>query len=352
MRIAFIITALAKQGSISVFKELIDQLTLQGIELDLFYFDEKIENDFDCKKYRISFLTHLEDFDYDVVHSTGIRPDLYVWLNKKKFPNKTRFITTIHSFIRKDFQNEYNWLVSIVASNIWYRIMSAHDYVAVLTNDAKSYYSKLLSSPIRVVNNGRTCLPNNDMTIQDKELLSEIAARYKILGTHAKISRIKGLDQVIESLIELSDYAFVVVGQGKDMGELKAQAVRLGVSDRCFFLGFRSNIAPFFKFYDIYVMPSRSEGLPMALIEAVANKVVCLCSDIPTFKEIFSDEEVMKFKLGNVDSFISSVIALSDVLIKKQLIAAAFKKYISSYTAEVMANNYLALYREMCAEKQ
>lgn len=352
MRIAFIITALANQGSISVFKELINQLTVQGIELDLFYFDEKIENNFDCKKYRISFSTPLTDYNYDVVHSTGIRPDLYVWLNKKKFQKKTRFITTIHSFIRKDFNNEYNWVVSIVASNLWYRIISAHDRVAVLTNDAKLYYSKLLSSPIRVVNNGRTCIPNNHITLEDEILLRGIGLRYKVLGTHAKISRIKGLDQVIESLVKLTNYAFVAIGEGKDLDELKAQAVRLGVNDRCFFLGFRTNITPFFKFYDIYVMPSRSEGLPMALIEAVANKVACLCSDISTFKEIFSDYEVVKFELANVDNFIEKVIKLEDKQLKEKVISNAFEKYLSSYTAEVMANNYLNLYREMRATKE
>lgn len=351
MRIAFIITALVNQGSISVFKELINQLNLQGIALDLFYFDEKIENDFDCEKYKIFFSTSLKDNNYDIVHSTGIRPDLYVWLNKRKFPKKTKFITTIHSFIRKDFNNEYNWLVSLVASTLWYRLMSAHDRVVVLTNNAKFYYSKLLSSPIYVVNNGRTYISNNEIEPEDAVLLRDIASKFKILGTHAKISKIKGLNLVIDALVYLTDYAFVVIGQGKDLDELKVQALKLGLKDRCFFLGFRTNINPFFRFYDTYVMPSLSEGLPMALIEAVANKVVCLCSDIPTFKEIFSEEEVMKFELGDVHDFIEKVILLEDKQLKEQMIASAHEKYLSSYTAEVMANNYLKQYIEMYTTK-
>ena len=99
-------------------------------------------------------------------------------------------------------------------------------------------------------------------------------------------------------------------------------------------------------------MPSLSEGLPMALIEAVANKVVCLCSNIPTFKEIFSEDEVLKFKLGDVDDFIEKVFILEDAELKEQMIALAHEKYISFYTAEVMASNYLKLYREMCTTKE
>ena len=116
MRIAIIITALAKQGSIYVFKELIHQLVKnKNCEVDLFYFDENIEIEVDCSITKISLFGELPDYNYDIVHSSGLRPDTYIFLNKNKFLSKTRFITTIHSYIRKDLQNEYNWVVSILA---------------------------------------------------------------------------------------------------------------------------------------------------------------------------------------------------------------------------------------------
>jgi len=351
MRIAFILTALVNQGSISVFKELITHLKPKDVVVDLYYFDEKIENDIDCNKQRISFSKSLPTYDYDIVHSTGIRPDLYVYLNKRKFSAKTKFLTTIHSFIRKDFNNEYNRVVSFLASNFWYKILGAQDKIVVLTNDAKSYYSKLLSSPISVVNNGRTNVENNLISDEDSWLLTQLGKKYKIIGTHAKISKIKGLEIVIQSLVILKDYVFVVVGKGKDLPELKLLAEKLAVQDRCIFLGYRSNIIPFFKFYQVYVMPSRSEGLPMALIEAVANRVPCLCSDIPTFKEVFSDEEVLKSPLGDVDEFTRKIIELENPQTRESLVDNAFDKYLSSYTGEVMADNYYALYSKILRRK-
>lgn len=348
MRIAIIITALAKQGSIFVFKELIHQLsTKNDCEVDLFYFDGKVEIEVDCLAIRISFFENLPGYNYDIVHSTGLRPDTYIFLHKKKFPTKTKFITTIHSYIKKDLENEYNKMISYLASNFWYRILRAQDLVAVLTVDASVYYKQLLKSEITVVNNGRTVIPNNKVPDSDAEKLNQLASRYKIIGTHAKITRIKGLETVINALMELPDYAFVVVGKGRDQEELITLAKKNHVMDRCLFLGFRSNILPYFQYYHVYTMPSYSEGLPMALIEAVANRVPCLCSDINTFKELFDDTQIITFKVGDSSDYVQKLSKLKIPEFREQLINNAESKYKKAYTGEVMGNRYWVEYNRL-----
>lgn len=348
MKIAFIITALAKQGSIYVFKELIENLDKKKVcEIKLFYFDENVEIEIDCPKERITFDKGLPNYNYDVIHSTGIRPDFFIYLNKNKFPASTRFITTIHSFIEKDLANEYNYLVGFLASRFWYKILSVQDSIAVLTLDAYRYYSKFLKSPISIINNGRSPKLNDDIAPDDSRKMDEIKKKYKILGAHAKVTRIKGLDTAIKAMKKLSDYALVVVGKGKDLQELITLSEKLGVKDRCFFLGFRSNITAFFRYYDLYIMPSRSEGMPMALIEAVANKTACLCSDISTFQELFDENEVTKFRLDDVCDFVASVRKLENKSLRNQSIENAYSRYKLEYTASVMANNYFNLYKKV-----
>jgi glycosyltransferase involved in cell wall biosynthesis len=348
MRIAIIITALAKQGSIYVFKELIHQLAKnENCEVDLFYFDEKIEIEVDCSITKISLLGALPDYNYDIVHSTGLRPDTYVFLHKKKFPHKTRFITTIHSYIRKDLQNEYNWVVSFLASNFWYYILRAQNLIAVLTVDARDYYKKLLKPEITVVNNGKTVILDNKVPDDDAKKIIQLAAKYKIIGTHAKITRIKGLETVINALKELPGYAFVIVGKGRDLDELITLAEKNNVKDRCLFLGFRTNILPYFQYYHVYTMPSYSEGLPMALIEAVANRVPCLCSDINTFKELFDDSQIITFKVGESADYAKNLLQLQMPGFRDQLVKNAEIKYRKAYTGEVMGNRYLFEYNRL-----
>jgi len=345
MRIAIIITALAKQGSIYVFKELIHQLVRTNkCNIDLFYFDEKIEIEVECSVKRISLFGSLPDYKYDIVHSTGLRPDTYIFLHKKKFPPITRFVSTIHSYIRKDLSNEYNRFISFIASNYWYQILRSQNLVVVLTKDAQEYYKKLLKSEIVVINNGKSVTLNNEIPENDKILLNKISEKYKIIGTHAKITRIKGLETVINALIKLPDYAFVIVGKGRDLDELIRLAKKNNVSHRCLFLGFRTNVLPYFQYYHVYTMPSYSEGLPMALIEAVANRVPCLCSDINTFKELFDNTQIVTFKVGNSNDYATQILKLQNLELRNKLIINAELKYNHCYTGEVMANGYLNEY--------
>lgn len=352
MRIAIIITALAKQGSIYVFKELIHQIVKnENCHVDLFYFDELIEIEVNCSITRISLFGKFPDYNYDVVHSTGLRPDTYVFLHKNKFPSRTRFVTTIHSYIKNDLQNEYNLVVAILVSKYWYWILRSHDLIAVLTVDAKYYYSKLLKSEITVVNNGKTVIQNNLISDEDALKLNELRSKYKVIGTHAKITKIKGLETVINALKELPNYAFVIVGKGRDLDELITLAEKNNVKNRCLFLGFRTNIIPYFKYYHVYTMPSKSEGLPMALIEAVANRVPCLCSDINTFKELFDETQILTFKVGDSTDYAKQLVKLEKLDFREQLIKNAESKYIKSYTGEIMADRYLSEYIKLTENK-
>ena len=69
-------------------------------------------------------------------------------------------------------------------------------------------------------------------------------------------------------------------------------ADRLGVRDRVCIAGYKKNAYQYLPYYDIYVMSSRSEGFPLSLLEAMIYKRNIVCSDIPIFKEILSENEV------------------------------------------------------------
>lgn len=168
-----------------------------------------------------------------------------------------------------------------------------------------------------------------------------------VMGTHAVVSKIKGLDTIIQALPNLKGFSFVIIGDGPEVENLKLLANKLKVDDRVFFLGFKTNIGSFFKFYDIYVMPSRSEGLPIALIEAVSCKVPCLTSDIPTFKELFTNDEVPSFELDNSEDFCKEILKFKEIDFRESHIEKAYNKYIQKYSDEIMAKNYYNLYTEL-----
>ena len=87
---------------------------------------------------------------------------------------------------------------------------------------------------------------------------------------------------VIEALACLEEYdiLYVVCGDGPMKARLRARAEELGVRERVKLLGFRKDIAELHKMADIFVFPSLQEGLPVALMEAMASGLPIVASRI------------------------------------------------------------------------
>lgn len=71
----------------------------------------------------------------------------------------------------------------------------------------------------------------------------------------------------------------VLVGEGPNLLSLEARAVDLGVENEVLFLGHRDDVPRLLQAFDLFVMPSRFEGLGMAAVEAQAAGLPCLLSD-------------------------------------------------------------------------
>jgi glycosyltransferase involved in cell wall biosynthesis len=99
----------------------------------------------------------------------------------------------------------------------------------------------------------------------------------------------KGHDVLLEAARHVLDAGcavhFVAVGDGARRGDLEAQRRRLGLDGSVVFVGERPDVARFLAAADLYVLPSRQEGLPLALMEALSSGlpvVATAVSEIPT----------------------------------------------------------------------
>ena len=84
---------------------------------------------------------------------------------------------------------------------------------------------------------------------------------------------------LIEALAMLpSNYRLLIAGDGPLRGSLEEQVRRLGLDGRVTLLGFRKDVAALLNACDIFCLPSKREGLPVSLIEAMACGTSCLAS--------------------------------------------------------------------------
>lgn len=92
-----------------------------------------------------------------------------------------------------------------------------------------------------------------------------------IIGVAARLETVKGVDVALAAMARLpGDALLAVAGQGSQRAALEAQAAELGLGDRLRFLGLVEDMAGFYQALDLLCLPSRNEGLPLAILEAQA----------------------------------------------------------------------------------
>ncbi len=113
-----------------------------------------------------------------------------------------------------------------------------------------------------------------------------------ILLSVGELNEGKNHRMVIAALADLPDYNlyYMICGQGDLREELWRYADKMGVGTRIRMPGFLDNLTWVYQSADIFVFPSVREGMPAALIEAMAAGLPCVVSDIRGCRELICEE--------------------------------------------------------------
>lgn len=338
MKIAIILPNLSRNGPIFVAQELVNKFSNNLDLIDVYYFDNIVELSFNCNTKKISFWEKIDFDNYDIIHSHMLRPDLYIYLNRKLI-KKAKTFSTLHQYNYEYLKNDYNIFLSYFVSLIWTHILKSFDKVVTLTLHMKNYYVEKGVLNSNYIYNGRNII---SVEYYSSNFIKYIKSKYTILGTTGLLIKRKGIEQVINLLKYNFEYYLIIIGDGPEYESLLSLAVKLNVSDRCLFLGKKSNPFEFYDYFDLFVFPTRNEGMPMSLIEAAALNQTVVCSNIPVLKEIYSEDEVSFFELDNIESLDKAVkYALNHI---STLSFNLNRKYYITQTSELMASNYHNLY--------
>jgi GalNAc-alpha-(1->4)-GalNAc-alpha-(1->3)-diNAcBac-PP-undecaprenol alpha-1,4-N-acetyl-D-galactosaminyltransferase len=111
----------------------------------------------------------------------------------------------------------------------------------------------------------------------------ETNERRKIILYVGRLVKQKGVDILIEAFArishQISDWGLEIVGDGPMMCELEGLADRRGIQSKVTFHGYKTNVHDFYRQASIFALPSRYEGTPNALIEAICWGLPVVTSD-------------------------------------------------------------------------
>ena len=351
MRIAILIPSLANKGPIIVAKGLIHYFVENGCNCHVYYFDEIKELDFPCKCTRIGFFENVDFSQYDILHVHCLRPMLYAYYHRfciKK--SNVKVIATLHQPITKKafVIGGYNPLLATLIAFVNRIVYNSTDCNVVLSGIQYQLAKAILKNRIEIINNGRNISCAEIQNIENKRLIEELSKKYKILGSASVITKRKGLDQVVNALINLKDFAFVCVGDGPELQALKSLAIKNNVEDRCLWLGYQSDATNYYQYFDLFVMTTHSEGFPLALIEASGNRIASVLSNIEILRQIVPSDCAVFYELDNIASLSTAIVEAYDH--KDDLSNKIYEHYKNNLTADIMAKRYLELFENIKKE--
>ncbi|MEK7063551.1 MAG: glycosyltransferase family 4 protein [Patescibacteria group bacterium] len=148
-----------------------------------------------------------------------------------------------------------------------------------------------LGIPVTTIHNGippTGFVPHDEARARITGMAPEIKDE-PIIGTIAELHRNKGIDVLVGALTSVPKGHVVVMGTGEEQASLTTLIRKHHLEERFHLLGFVENAATLLKGFDIFVLPSRKEGLPYTILEAGAAGVPVISTTVGGIPEIIDD---------------------------------------------------------------
>jgi glycosyltransferase involved in cell wall biosynthesis len=177
----------------------------------------------------------------------------------------------------------------------------------------------------------------------------DIPEHAPVIGTVGRLNEIKRQDLLLSAVAQIPDTHLLLVGDGPRLQALRDLAGKLKIEGRVHFAGYQSRPEAYLRTMDVFALTSRSEGMPLAVLEAWATGLPVVASRVGGLPDLI--EEGRTGLLFAPDDENSLVLALSSLLDDKQqarqLGNAGREQVRSTYSLERMAMEYERHYREL-----
>src|SRR3990172_9644313 len=220
---------------------------------------------------------------------------------------------------------------------------------------------------VRVLNNLKNFIPEKKLkllnnaiglmatiNVQPEEVLKRwgLCKDMKVVLSIGRLAKQKGYDLLIEAfqrVIEKESKAILLIGgEGPDKEKLEQQIKAIGMQKYIRLLGLVNNVNELLEICDVYVNSSRWEGLPMTILEAMANKKPIVATNIGGNSEAIQDRETGLLVPSERPDLLADAIltVLKDEELQNKLGSQAFELFEKNYGiknhCEILANEYLA----------
>ncbi len=168
-----------------------------------------------------------------------------------------------------------------------------------------------------------------------------------VLISVGELRKLKNHKIIIEAMAknENKNLHYILVGGGSLGGELSNLAERLGIKNRVHLTGFRNNVFDLLKSSDIFCFPSMREGMPLALMEAMAAGLPAVVSDVRGNNDLIIPEKGgFLYSADDSDGFAEGIGKLVANPALREEMGQFNKEHIKKYDIEIVKEKFSKLY--------
>lgn len=287
----------------------------------------------------------LKEQKIDVVHTHNQGPLLYTFLATRFF-HKIALIHTEHINVNREIS--YTWK-SRLYCRIMYRSLDGFVSIAQHLTSAITATYNLEKVRVTTILNCVEVLPPAKITTSLKREI-DLDEGIKIIGNISALRKQKNHVTLIKAMTyvtaEHPNVALVIAGEGEEGQQLKELADQLLLSRYIYFLGYRSDVSNLLQQFDLFVLPSLYEGLPLCMLEAMSVGLPIVATDVEGSNELVKNgENGILVQAQSPEELAGAIITLLSDKQKAQRIGGAAKMHVQTrYSMQRMIDQYETFY--------
>lgn len=290
--------------------------------------------------------------EYDLVHFHGASLPLIVSLPLLKLLRKKVIAKVLASGLGTE-AGSLKGRYFIFGNMMAYIIKNVDSFIAISQEIADGLKNdRVHSRRIKRITNFIDTVKFCPMGTEERHILRNTLSVDKnvVINFTGRIVERKGVDVLINAFAKnkelLLSSILIIVGNGPDENKVKNLVSKLGINNNVRFIGHSSEVAKYYHASDIFVLPSYAEGMPNALLEAMACGLPVIASRIGGVVDVVEDgKSGILFEPGDVTGLASAMVRLlKDDELRHKIGAEARKRIVESFSIDGVADKYIKLY--------
>ena len=275
-----------------------------------------------------------------VVHAHGLRAGIDSATAARG--SSVYVVVTVHNLVRPEVSGRLKAAAFKPAERV---VVRRADRVLAVSRDIAEAMSSGGGDKTEVLHLGVE--PGNQPQRSSDEVKRDLGLQpdARLVVTASRLSHQKALDVMFRAMVQV-DATLLVAGEGPLENELRELAEDLGIDDRVFLLGFRTDVVDLIGAADVFCLSSVWEGVPLAAMEAVQLGTPVVATDVGGTGELITDRVSGRLVPPRDEAALAAALreVLADEEARRVYVRAARATLASEFSTERMLERLRAIY--------